>query len=119
MDLQVTRDSVAMGDDVLAPHARDLDLGGPVTVERVARWLARGSYLASVHGGSTWVLREDGRALAVVAFPDSHLRDGRVTLVAGPGDPVRAKAVHVDYALAADPEELAARLRADPAQRTR
>lgn len=120
MRLSITRDSVAMGDDALAPHLVEIDLGRRVTVAVLGRWLRRSRYLASVHGGSTWVVRAEGVAIAVVWQPDPSLRFGRGgCLPIGEGDAlVRASAVHVDYALTADPTSLAHRLGADPLQPT-
>ena len=117
MPLTLTRDSVAMGDDVLAPHRYELPLVRRRTVARVARWLARGTYLVSVRGGSTWVLRDHGLALAVISLPERGR--GRVVFVADPKHVIEAESVHVDYGLAVNPDVLAAELRAEPRRRTR
>ncbi|MER5867512.1 hypothetical protein [Kitasatospora sp. NPDC002040] len=73
MRLQLTRDSVAMGDDVDAPHEASMELpdGTPLR-EAVAAVVVEGRYLALIAGGrASWILTGAGvgagAAIAVVA----------------------------------------------------
>ena len=58
MRLVLTRDSVAAGDDIDAPHERALADIPPVAtldgLERLIRQVVGGNYLASVAGRATW-----------------------------------------------------------------
>jgi len=55
MNVRVTRDSVAAGDDIDAPHSRVFSLPDSLlTLQLISRVLAEG-YLASINGGkATW-----------------------------------------------------------------
>ena len=112
MRLVRTRDSVAMGDDATAPNPREVDLPEPATLGDLAGWFGRHGPQVSVHGGSTWAVRVDGEAVAVLTD------EPRVLLAADPGRPVGAGAeVHLDYLLAQDPEATLALVHEDPRRR--
>ena len=64
--LVVWRDSVAMGDDIDAPHELRLPAAPDATVGDVVKRLLAANYLASVMGGATWIV-EGERPLAVLA----------------------------------------------------
>lgn len=68
MRIDVTRDSVAMGDDADAPHRRYVDLADRASLgDAVAAVLAL-AYLARIHGGkATWLVVAEGVVRAVVA----------------------------------------------------
>ncbi|KQV14837.1 MULTISPECIES: hypothetical protein [unclassified Kitasatospora] len=69
MKLQLTRDSVAMGDDADAPHEEERDVAADLTIRAAIEAVLADRYLASIHGGrATWAAQaEGGTPLAVVA----------------------------------------------------
>lgn len=73
MMLVVWRDSVAMGDDIDAPHELRLPTAPDATVEEVTKRLLGAGYLASVMGGATWIV-EGERPVAVLAQRGSKAR---------------------------------------------
>ena len=115
MQITLTRDSVAMGDDALAPHERTVELPDPATVGDAVAVVARG-YLASISGGrATWVVRvgasalsSDRPAVAVVA----QQWTGPVLLV-DPATPLGPdeRLVHADYLTQRDPDVVLEELR--------
>jgi hypothetical protein len=54
MEIIATRDSVAMGDDVDAPHERCFSFTVAVPIEQAIEEIVSSGYLASVQGGATW-----------------------------------------------------------------
>lgn len=54
MKIVVTRDSVAMGDDIDAPHEREFSFQESTSVEEAIDQIVNSGYLASVQGGATW-----------------------------------------------------------------
>ena len=55
MNIQLTRDSVAMGDDVDAPHPHTLYLTENTTIIEIVDTIIRANYLPNIHGGkATW-----------------------------------------------------------------
>lgn len=67
MSFVIWRDSVAMGDDVDAPHERVVPLEDHASIGAVVEAMLRTPYLASIVGGrATWIV-EGARPLAVVA----------------------------------------------------
>jgi hypothetical protein len=63
----IWRDSVAMGDDVDAPHEWIAPVPGDAAIGAVVEAMQRARYLASIAGGrATWIV-EGARPLAVVA----------------------------------------------------
>ena len=67
MKVLSTRDSVAMGDDIDAPHERMFVFPDEMSVEAIVAAIAGSGYLASIAGGkATWVTIS-GIVLAVVA----------------------------------------------------
>lgn len=68
MLIHYTRDSVAMGDDVYAPHEIEFDLSSAATLEDVIHKIKAMSYLPKIYGGkATWVLYNGSTPLAVIA----------------------------------------------------
>ncbi|MBC3839419.1 hypothetical protein GXW82_01955 [Streptacidiphilus sp. 4-A2] len=68
MKVHLTRDSVAMGDDVDAPHTGTLELPADLPVREAIAAVVQGGYLARIAGGkASWVLTGAGVAIAVVA----------------------------------------------------
>ena len=66
-NVYVTRESVAAGDDVDAPHAKEFQIAEPSTLEQAVAAVLRSGYLPSIRGGlATWSL-VSGRPLAVIA----------------------------------------------------
>jgi hypothetical protein len=64
--INVDRDSVAMGDDIL-PHSESIDLPSETALADVIAHLREVGFLAVIAGGkATWILEAD-RPLAVVA----------------------------------------------------
>jgi hypothetical protein len=67
MELYVTRDSVAMGDDGDAPHERRFSYPDATAIEDVIERIVASGYLASIQGGrATWSV-VSGLPIAVVA----------------------------------------------------
>ena len=67
MTVVIWRDSVAMGDDVDAPHEWAMPAMGNTTIGEIVDAMVRERYLASIIGGrATWIV-EGNRPLAVVA----------------------------------------------------
>ncbi len=66
--LHLTRDSVAMADDMDAPHLKKVTLPADVTAEGIATWIVENRYLPqNVQGGkATWSLVSK-RPIAVLA----------------------------------------------------
>lgn len=58
--LLFTRDSVCMGDDEQAPHARWLDVPADADVATVAHTLLHADYLACVGSRASWSLTING-----------------------------------------------------------
>ena len=55
MIVRLTRDSVCAGDDVDAPHYRELRVPDQTAVEEIVSAIAKAKYLASISGGkATW-----------------------------------------------------------------
>lgn len=78
MILHLTRDSVAAGDDVDAPHAQQFVVPDQLSLAEVLQWVLARRYLARVAGGrATWSV-EAARPLAVVAqqWPQARLLPG-------------------------------------------
>ncbi|MCJ7842299.1 hypothetical protein MUB24_15630 [Lederbergia sp. NSJ-179] len=70
MIIRITRDSVAMGDDVYAPHEKIIDIPDSLILKEMVQKVGKISYLPSIYGGeATWVLynRTAHTPLAVLA----------------------------------------------------
>lgn len=101
MHVDLTRDSVAAGDDAYAPHRQSLHLTDDASLgDAVSAALAR-HYLASIVGGkATWLVVADGTVSAVVAQQWAQprwLTDARVPAPA---------AIHFRYLAQRDPDEV-------------
>ena len=115
MKVLVTRASVAMGDDVDAPHESTWEFPVDVAIGEVLARIMRDRYLATITGGrATWVVRASGgAALAVVAqqWKEPRLLAGGhadlAALVAADG----VVGLHFDYLAQTDPEGVYDRLR--------
>ena len=67
MDILITRDSVAAGDDIEAPHERTLSFPDGMSLEEIIGKVSSSGYLASITGGkATWSVVSRA-PLAVVA----------------------------------------------------
>ena len=66
MKLHVTRDSVALGDDIAAPHERRFSFPDSMSIEEAIEKVVASNYLAGVQGGATWSV-VSGFPIAVVA----------------------------------------------------
>ena len=66
--LQLTRSSVALVDDMDAPHLEEVNLPDEVTVEEIATWIVENRYLPqNIQGGkATWSLVSN-RPIAILA----------------------------------------------------
>jgi hypothetical protein len=68
MKVHLTRDSVAMGDDVDAPHEDTRDLPSGTSVHGAITSVVESGYLARIAGSSaTWILTSADTSIAVVA----------------------------------------------------
>ncbi len=68
LGLHLTRDSVAMADDMDAPHLKKVTLPADITAEGIAMWIVENRYLPqNIQGGkATWSLVSK-RPIAVLA----------------------------------------------------
>lgn len=66
MKIYVTRDSVAMGDDIDAPHEQHYSYPDSMPIEEAIEKIVSSNYLAKVQGGATWSV-VSGFPIAVVA----------------------------------------------------
>ncbi|NUS53632.1 MAG: hypothetical protein HOV66_02050 [Streptomycetaceae bacterium] len=121
MKVVVTRDSVAAGDDALAPHEATWELPGEPGVRDVLAALDRDRYLPDVRP-STWVvLSRGGVAFAVVAQAGKRGTEPRIlpgvrdeaAALAGPDGVVR---LHFGYRRQADPDVVHDQLCGTPPQ---
>ncbi|MFJ3788766.1 hypothetical protein [Kitasatospora sp. NPDC090091] len=117
MRVELTRDSVAMGDDVWAPHADVREVPDDASVRDVLDAVSGAGYLASIAGGrATWIAETaDGTALAVVAqqWPAARLLTAGEGPIAGLADAGGVVRLHFVYRTQADPEAELRRLAAD------
>jgi hypothetical protein len=68
MTINLTRDSVAMGDDVGAPHAYVLSVPVDCMLAQALQYILNRPYLASIAGGkATWVALLQQKPVAVLA----------------------------------------------------
>jgi hypothetical protein len=63
----VTRDSVAAGDDIDAPHCLEFGVSSDRTIADILRYVSQLSYLPSAVGGKAAWSAVSGRPLAVIA----------------------------------------------------
>ena len=107
MELAVDRSSVSMGDDV-TPHLLLLTVPDDMTLAQALTAVDSEHWLASVHGGATWLVRDarSRRALAVFRLGEAHyLVDPQTPLQAFAGpDGGAGPALFFEYELARDPE---------------
>ncbi|MEY9944171.1 hypothetical protein [Kitasatospora sp. GAS1066B] len=116
--IELTRDSVAAGDDTDAPHQRVLEPPERTVLDAAAVADLAAGYLARIGGGrATWVLRAaGGTALAVLAqqWPQPRLLSSRQVPFASLAEPDGTVRLHFEYLAQQDPEELFARLGRTP-----
>ena len=106
----LSRDSVAAGDDVDAPHAKTLTLPATATLSDLCTAILDQHYLAQIAGGqASWVVRSGDRALAVLA---QQWR--RALFLTAPDIPVKklcdkdgSCTVHITYHQQQDPMDVA------------
>jgi hypothetical protein len=117
MKIVATRDSVAMGDDIDAPHERTFLFNESTSIERAIDEIVNSGYLASVQGGATWSV-VSGIPVAVIAQGWQHSRlvgwqPPKRTELKLDGDAIR---LHFNYHTQIDPEivlEVVKRLKLD------
>ncbi|WP_345817731.1 hypothetical protein AAGS40_30515 (plasmid) [Paraburkholderia sp. PREW-6R] len=63
----VTRDSVAAGDDIDAPHRLEFGISSDRAIADILRYVSQLSYLPSIVGGKATWSAVSGRPLAVIA----------------------------------------------------
>ena len=67
--LHLTRSSVALGDDISAPHLKKIRLADDAAPEDIATWIVENEYLPqSVQGGSTTWSLVSNQPIAVLAI---------------------------------------------------
>ncbi|MFJ2775463.1 hypothetical protein [Kitasatospora sp. NPDC087315] len=121
MRTELTRDSVAMGDDVSAPHAERREFPDGIGVRDAVVSVLADGYLATVQGGrATWiVVAADRTRLAVVA---QQWAAPRLLPAAGQGPLARftdrdgVVRLHFDYRQQTNPEAEFERLSATGAR---
>ncbi len=110
MILHLTRESVCMGDDVMAPNAGTLDLPPDTLLPQVISALLADHYLASVSGGATWSVWSHQQLLATLHEPDTARPDCLAQTLLAPGTgSLQAKdldPLSFGYHCAADPAEV-------------
>ncbi|MEO8606386.1 MAG: hypothetical protein ABI690_00770 [Chloroflexota bacterium] len=67
MQIFLTRDSVAAGDDADAPHQKTITVPDDASVEEIITIVAKSNYLASIFGGKATWSANSKLPLAVVA----------------------------------------------------
>jgi hypothetical protein len=75
MKIKLTRDSVAAGDDVDAPHLKEFEVSGNLTTSSILQQILSMNYLANISGGNaTWSLAST-KPLALIAqqWPEPKL----------------------------------------------
>lgn len=99
--LELTRDSVAMGDDADAPHSQTLDLADNVSLSDAVAAVLALPYLAHIRGGkATWLVVVGRATKAVVAQQWATPR-----WLTDPRAPAPA-AIHFRYLQQRDPDEV-------------
>lgn len=124
MTIELSRDSVCMGDDVMAPNAGCVEVSSESPLGDVLREVSTHSYLASVSGGATWSVwpgekASERRLLAVLHEPSSSESTLKLLLAPGTGN-LRARdlpVLYFRYHLAEDPGEVLYRLQQNPTSR--
>ncbi len=104
--LHLTRDSVAAGDDLDAPHELALLVTDDTTTEAMVQAILEANYLPRVAGDrATWTVVSD-RPLAVIAQQWTEPRT--LTALSHPPEQLRREAggyrFHVNYHVQQDPE---------------
>ena len=113
MKLHLTRDSVAAGDDVDAPHFLVADIDENASTLELARQIQAMQYLASISGGeATWSIEAD-TPLAIIAQqlnePKLIIQDNPIVKELAKGkDYLR---VHINYHCQEDPDETIEKLK--------
>src|SRR6478609_9780133 len=111
MQIYVTRDSVAAGDDGDAPHTEVFEIPGETTLKNAIEIILSKKYLAQIYGGkATWVV-SDSKPIAVVAQQwtsskifDQFSRDKPISSrVVAEGEALR---LHFSYLAQKDPDEV-------------
>jgi hypothetical protein len=109
MTIHLTRDSVAMGDDIDAPHAYALSVPIGCTLAQALQYVLNRPYLASIAGGkATWVALLQQKPMAVLAqqWPQPALLGPDYML---PSD--TEVALHFRYYTQQQPEAVVAKMR--------
>ena len=113
MKLNLTRDSVATGDDINAPHFKEIVIDENVTLLDLARQIQDMRYLANIGmGEATWSVMTDS-PVAIIAQQWNEPK------LVTPGNPtvkelVKGESclkVHINYHSQEDPTETLKRLR--------
>ena len=112
MKVHVTRSSVAAGDDVDAPHARQFSFPDDSSTQDILNKIFKAGYLASIAGGyASWIVTSH-IPIAVIAqqWPAARM------LTLSPNDQGKTDRangemrLHFEYHEQADPEAIYARL---------
>lgn len=120
-----TRDSVAAGDDVDAPHEKSATFADDAPANALTDWVVRTHYPAYVAGDTTWVVRiapdeygAGGRPVAVVRLEDASRGEPEALWVgeeAGSlAELVPSRRVHLEYVTDQDPVRTARRVSEQP-----
>ena len=108
MKLEITRDSVAIGDDIDAPHFREFAIDENATSLDLARQILGMRYLANVGiGEATWSVSTD-IPIAIIAQQWEEPKlvssvNSTVKELAKGGDLLK---VHINYHCQEDPDEI-------------
>lgn len=98
--LSLTRDSVAAGDDVSAPHRAILIVPAPTTGFDLCKAIQSRNYLARISGGmATWVVEVDEVPVGVIAQQWKTPKSIVLNL-----KPSQNSQVHCRYLLQRDPD---------------
>lgn len=82
LKLQVTRDSVAMGDDAYAPHFAEFKMSSQALFSEFFHLLRQYGYLAQVQGvNHRWIVKVDGQVVAELVGNQPYPKDERLLSV--------------------------------------
>ncbi|WP_350293003.1 hypothetical protein [uncultured Croceitalea sp.] len=79
--IKLTRESVAAGDDINAPHFKEIQIEEDWKIEQILNKVLNSKYLPRILGGSTWSVAIN-KPIAVIS---SNYPDFRIKIIAGAG----------------------------------
>ena len=111
----MTRDSVAIGDDINAPHSKQVEVDGEVTSLDLAREIQAMGYLAIIGSGeATWSIVA-GKPIAIIAqqWEDPKLIQNENLTLRALANGEDLLNVHINYHCQEEPDEILEKLRSE------